>query len=71
MGFLEGRDFQAGDWWDFKTSPQIDGISSSGIGGFWWVFKPRSRLRPFTLQLTDRQAATSFPVTAVCRHMSP
>ena len=34
MGFLEGRDFQAGDWWDFKTSPQIDGISSSGIGGF-------------------------------------
>lgn len=28
---------------------EIGRFLSSGIGGFWWVFKPRSGLRPFTL----------------------
>lgn len=42
-GVFQG-DFQSGDWWDFKASPGIGGVSGSGIGGFW-----RSGLGPFTL----------------------
>ena len=33
-GVFQGRDFQGGDWWDFKISPVIGGILSSGIGRF-------------------------------------
>jgi hypothetical protein len=29
-----GREIRGGDWWDFKPSPGIGGILSSGIGGF-------------------------------------
>lgn len=34
-GVFQGGDFQSGDWWDFKVSPSIGGVSGSGIGGFW------------------------------------
>lgn len=31
------------------SNPEIGGISSSGIGGFWWIFLPGSQLGPFIL----------------------